>query len=449
MVSPDAPNTIRLVIPEPRRAEVGLHFVQKTVFEDLLGMARESIFCVQCFPSSGFYDVTFWTKADMQTCWMRQAEKAEDPVLEGLTFLCSETKQRIPLMVHMYNPFAREDEIRTFLLLYCDFVSAGAKQTNIFGTFNGHRKFWVQFKRDLAGIGGVRHPPQAFSIGPNRGYLWYPGQPVFCRLCFSFGHSKENCQAGQVCRNCFKTTHTTAECHEGRKCHLCGSGEHLARACPEVSRTRGAGNMAGQDRSAKEENPQPRGKASYAEVVGGSKQHGDPREAPGQPPGAPAGDEQQAPEPDLVPDEAGVSRVSSDGGVPETLAAEGEQRVEKDGESGPIVAVENPEEDMDLSQGSLKRKVESSGSLSPSKDIREFPSGKAPSQADPAVDSDSSVESFASEGRVESLQAVMGYQKCKKEGGKLKSSMKGVNVEEAQRPKRVARGRWKEVSKKK
>ena len=86
VVAPDAPNTIRLVVTEQKRADVGLYFVQKTVFEELFGMTRESIFCVQCFPSSGFYDVTFWMKADMQTCWLRQTEKAGDPILEGMTF---------------------------------------------------------------------------------------------------------------------------------------------------------------------------------------------------------------------------------------------------------------------------------------------------------------------------------------------------------------------------
>lgn len=162
-------------------------------------MARETVFCVQCFPSTGVYDVTFWSKADMQTCWLWQAEKMDDPLLEGVTFYCTESKQRLPVVVHMYNPFVRDEEIRAFLSLYCDFVSAGSKQTNIFGTFNSRRKFWVQQKRDPEGIGGVRHPPQTFSIGSNHGYLWYPGQPTFCRHCYSFGHTKDECEIGQVC----------------------------------------------------------------------------------------------------------------------------------------------------------------------------------------------------------------------------------------------------------
>lgn len=86
VLAPDAPNTVRLSIAEERRADVGLHFVQKQVIEDLLGMAQETIFCVQCFPSTGFYDVTFWSKADMQTCWLWQAEKMDALLLEGIKF---------------------------------------------------------------------------------------------------------------------------------------------------------------------------------------------------------------------------------------------------------------------------------------------------------------------------------------------------------------------------
>lgn len=47
---------------------------------------------MQCFPTSGLFDVTFWKKEDLQTCLLWKGDKVEDPLLEGVTFLCSESK---------------------------------------------------------------------------------------------------------------------------------------------------------------------------------------------------------------------------------------------------------------------------------------------------------------------------------------------------------------------
>lgn len=154
-----------------------------------------------------------------------------------------------------------------------------------------------------------------------------------------------------------------------------------------------------------------------------------------------ARDEPQAPEPDLVPDEDGVSRVSSNGGVPETLAAEGEQQVEKGGESD---SGGNAKEDMDQSQGSLKRKIASSEPLSPLKNIEEFPSDEEPSQADPDIDLDGSVESFMSSGQVENLQTSVGHRRSSRKK-KPETEMMGVKTGDIQKPKRMARGRGKSM----
>lgn len=95
-----------------------------------------------------------------------------------------------------------------------------------------------------------------------------------------------------------------------------------------------------------------------------------------------AGDESEAPEPDLVPDEARVSRVSSDGGVPETHAAEGKQQVEEVGGGRwrkKVVLVMWWRKRL---QWTLKRKMEGSEPLSPSKKFEAFFSEAESSQVD-------------------------------------------------------------------
>lgn len=94
---------------------------------------------------------------------------------------------------------------------------------------------------------GLRHPPAYFSIGADRGFLFYSGQPVFCRQCRSFGHLATGCVQVR-CRNCGGTGHGAASCEAQRTCHGCGGGGHLRRDCPSFART-------------------------YAAVAGGSETH--------------------------------------------------------------------------------------------------------------------------------------------------------------------------------
>ncbi len=41
------------------------------------------------------------------------------------------------------------------------------------------------------------HVPGSFSIGPNRGFLYYPKQPMYCRRCGE-GHVKADCEGHSI-----------------------------------------------------------------------------------------------------------------------------------------------------------------------------------------------------------------------------------------------------------
>lgn len=80
--APKAPNTVRLVIADPKSCHFGLYKIQKEIVEDLLGMERKAIFYVQCFPSTGYYDISFWNKEDVQTLMLQKSEKVDDPLFK-------------------------------------------------------------------------------------------------------------------------------------------------------------------------------------------------------------------------------------------------------------------------------------------------------------------------------------------------------------------------------
>ncbi|MBN3271852.1 ZCHC3 protein, partial [Polyodon spathula] len=133
--------------------------------------------------------------------------------------------------VHMFNPFVPAEDVSTFLKRYCKVVRPPEKEIDEFGLWTGTWKVWARFRPSEEGFEGVRHPPSAFSIGTNRGYLYYPGQPRVCRKCNEMGHEAEACN-DVYCRNCKKKGHSSKDCKEKRKCNLCGSVNHLYFKCP-------------------------------------------------------------------------------------------------------------------------------------------------------------------------------------------------------------------------
>ncbi|KAJ8358976.1 hypothetical protein SKAU_G00155010 [Synaphobranchus kaupii] len=113
----------------------------------------------------------------------------------------------------------------------------GVRGKNAFGVWNGKRQFLVRLMRDAGGIGGVRHLPAVFSIGPDKGYLTYAGLPTYCRRCLRYGHMAKDCTDPFVCSLCGEQGHVARECSQKKSCHLCGSTEHLVRNCPKRNRS--------------------------------------------------------------------------------------------------------------------------------------------------------------------------------------------------------------------
>ncbi|MBN3283569.1 ZCHC3 protein, partial [Polyodon spathula] len=134
--------------------------------------------------------------------------------------------------VHLYNPFVPAGEVAIFLEQFCNVVRPPEKCMDEFGLWTGTWKIWTRFRPSKEGYEGVKHPPSSFSIGSNRGYLFYVGQPKLCRKCNGTGHEAGECK-NMYCRNCEKKDHNTKDCKEKRRCNLCGSFNHLYYECPQ------------------------------------------------------------------------------------------------------------------------------------------------------------------------------------------------------------------------
>ncbi|OCT68827.1 hypothetical protein XELAEV_18040126mg [Xenopus laevis] len=219
-------NTIRIEVEEEHRGRKDFKFVVREILLGVFALKNDDILCLQD-----------------QERLLANKEMREDR-LEGLHFFLLYGLEDVHLVVHMYNPHIDTADVSTFLQRYCSEVRFSHMVKGGQGHWNGKRKYFVKLRRDPDGIGGFMHPPSNFSIGRNRGYLFYSGMPLYCRNCSRFGHTKEACPEAKLvrCHKCDQPGHIAASCKLQMTCNMCGQAGHTYKDCPsKASKKKGAG----------------------------------------------------------------------------------------------------------------------------------------------------------------------------------------------------------------
>lgn len=181
-------NTVRLLVNPSKKDYIGLAYVVWDVLEDLAGVARSEIFCLQDCPKRGLYDITFHQEDRCHDFLECLRVNKGSPVLAHIKFLPLFGFRERPMIVHLFNPYADIRVVMTYLERYCDSVRGGVKQQNAYGIFNGKYKLWVRLKVEPACVAGVKHPPANFCIAGIYGFLVYHGQPSSRKTLSPSGH---------------------------------------------------------------------------------------------------------------------------------------------------------------------------------------------------------------------------------------------------------------------
>uniref|UniRef100_A0A8C7D3Q8 CCHC-type domain-containing protein n=1 Tax=Oncorhynchus kisutch TaxID=8019 RepID=A0A8C7D3Q8_ONCKI len=168
----------------------------------------------------------------MDTC---KEKAASEPLSNYEVSSLAKNNFRV-ITVNMYNPHVTDEEVKGFLGRYVDNISSAKHQRDSLGFWNGRRGFQALLREDPKGLGGYLHPPAMFSLGADRGTLYYARQPPFCRRCMAYGHILASCST-RKCRFCGSGEHEAKDCDEPKACHGCGSTQHLWRDCPARHRS--------------------------------------------------------------------------------------------------------------------------------------------------------------------------------------------------------------------
>lgn len=269
-------NTVRIYIGEDATDEArdcfGRNWVVVKILKELCNFPVDSIFCLQDFPSAGFVDLTFVSPLKCSTFFEICSSNRDHPAIQFLRIIPLFRQVKVPLVVHMYNPWVAEQDVKTFLSRYCSYVSEGEALRDKYGIWSGKRKYRVTFKEDKD-TGAISYPPGSFAIGPHRGFLHFPGQSEYCRRCGAFSHTKERCP-GPVCTLCHKEGHTNVNCRENKRCSLCESKDHLYRECPQKAVVRSdAAQMSNQEEQQRETDKQEKTASHEGQQIDSGLQH--------------------------------------------------------------------------------------------------------------------------------------------------------------------------------
>lgn len=203
-------------------------FGRRIIFE-ALKIQPEEIYCLQQSTASKHYDVTFSTGEYTEEVRRKCITEEDEELRRYMVTPLYRNDYRI-LTIHMYNPWVTEETIRYFLGRYVTVLPGVRKIKDGLGIWTGKRQFHIKLGADMNSEDGYCHLPAVFSIGADRGFLVYAGQPQACKKCGSAGHDAEQCDQVR-CRSCSKIGHITRDCKEPKRCHLCDLEAHVARDC--------------------------------------------------------------------------------------------------------------------------------------------------------------------------------------------------------------------------
>ncbi|KAK9515954.1 hypothetical protein VZT92_026550 [Zoarces viviparus] len=211
-------------------------FFGKQVIIGQLQLKVEEVHCIQWNQQEKAFDVTLRTEDIYRSVTEICRAQAGVRPLAGYKVLNLDRPNFRTITVHMYNPFVNDSALAAFLGQYGEVVTAARHIKDTLGFWTGRRQYQVLLYHDAEGPGGLKHPPAFFSLGGDRGYLFYPRQPAFCRKCRQSGHAEAGCGEAR-CRFCGQAGHSAKDCTEPRTCHGCGGTDHLYRGCPGRKKT--------------------------------------------------------------------------------------------------------------------------------------------------------------------------------------------------------------------
>ncbi|XP_064416706.1 zinc finger CCHC domain-containing protein 3-like [Latimeria chalumnae] len=201
--------------------------VGKVLIKDSLKFSPLEVFALIQISSTREFDISFRIPVYLERFWQIYEHVKKDSVWQD--FLAVKITQA---------------DIKTITILFknesvpaSDIYFWLSRKCKVFGDLQpiyDSNGFWIGgYKARIkltATPTGLQHLPNSITIGSDRGYLFYPGQPQACFKCGSLRHHSAVCPK-QKCNHCGQMGHLAKDCNNSILCNLCGEQGHSYLHC--------------------------------------------------------------------------------------------------------------------------------------------------------------------------------------------------------------------------
>uniref|UniRef100_H3AW55 CCHC-type domain-containing protein n=1 Tax=Latimeria chalumnae TaxID=7897 RepID=H3AW55_LATCH len=216
-----------------RRNVVRLHYtgenipdrdvVGKELLINSLWFTPLHIFALIHVSGSRDYDISFRNAAFLDMFWARYEEVKNNELWKDFVVIkISENSNRYITILFKTEAIPSLD-ISFWLRTRCKEVGNLKPIFDRNGFWNGGYNVAIKlYSTDK----GLAHLPNFITIGNDRGFLFYPGQPKVCHKCGSGRHFGADCTK-VCCARCGQVGHFARDCKKEIKCNLCGEEGHI------------------------------------------------------------------------------------------------------------------------------------------------------------------------------------------------------------------------------
>jgi len=217
-------NSLRLVFKDKKSQFGDREWFVRTVVVAGLKVDPAQIFFLHWNAADGGYDLTLNSQQQYVQIQATFEEKAEIEPFSRFRVVPPCQRNLTIVTIQVYNPYVGDEAVAGFLRRYGNVDMQPKYLRDSFGIWTGRRQFRVLLREDPDSTDGLKHPPAYFSIGADRGFLFYSGQPVFCRQC-RFWTPDDGLRPSSL-PELWGNWDGAATCDAPRHCHGCGDAGH-------------------------------------------------------------------------------------------------------------------------------------------------------------------------------------------------------------------------------
>uniref|UniRef100_H3A6Y4 CCHC-type domain-containing protein n=1 Tax=Latimeria chalumnae TaxID=7897 RepID=H3A6Y4_LATCH len=203
--------------------------VGKDMIIDSLHFTPLHVFAFIHIAGTREFDISFRNVAYLDSFWARYKEVKDDLLWKDFEVIKISESATRQVTILFKSELVPASDISFWLKRHCE-------EVGFLKPIHDRNGFWIGGYKVLVKLyitdAGLVHLPNFITIGRDRRFLFYPGQPSVCHKCGLGRHFGTNCTK-LFCSRCGLSGHLAKDCKSEIKCNLCNQTGHLYINCPK------------------------------------------------------------------------------------------------------------------------------------------------------------------------------------------------------------------------